>query len=114
MAGVHLCERAFRSQLTLPPDRFFSFDYPKSTFTSFNGINAQGFICGRYLDASGIEHGIQLASAARPGAQKTGSLIVRFGCLRDDDAIARFDVLGRIVGVAGLRHIGNAKGKCAM
>src|SRR5882762_9148012 len=40
------------------PNNFFTFDYPGSTFTSLNGINAQGFICGRYGDASGIGHGI--------------------------------------------------------
>src|SRR5438874_1815850 len=27
------------------------------TFTSLNGINDRGFICGRYVDASGIAHG---------------------------------------------------------
>ena len=42
----------------IPPDEFVTFDYPGSTFTSLNGINAEGFICGRYRDASGIEHGI--------------------------------------------------------
>jgi len=40
------------------PNNFFTFDYPGSTFTSLNGINAQGFICGRYGDASGVAHGI--------------------------------------------------------
>jgi hypothetical protein len=42
------------------PNNFFTFDYPGSTFTSLNGINAQGFICGRYGDPSmpGIAHGI--------------------------------------------------------
>jgi hypothetical protein len=42
----------------IPPNKFFTFDYPGSTFTSLNGINAHGFICGRYTDASGIDHGI--------------------------------------------------------
>src|SRR5262249_39360213 len=42
----------------VPPNFFFTFDYPGSTFTSLNGINAAGFICGRYTDASGIAHGI--------------------------------------------------------
>jgi hypothetical protein len=40
----------------LPPNNFFTFDYPGSTFTSLNGINDRGIICGRY-DASGIAHG---------------------------------------------------------
>ena len=42
----------------VPPNKFFTFDYPGSTFTSLNGINREGFICGRYTDASGIDHGI--------------------------------------------------------
>ena len=42
----------------VPPNKFFTFDYPGSTFTSLNGINRDGFICGRYVDASGIGHGI--------------------------------------------------------
>jgi hypothetical protein len=44
--------------LFIPPNRYITYDYPGSTFTSLNGINAQGLIVGRYLDASGIEHGI--------------------------------------------------------
>jgi hypothetical protein len=40
------------------PTRFLVFDYPGATFTSLNGINQQGIICGRYLDSSGVEHGI--------------------------------------------------------
>src|SRR5207244_10689689 len=42
----------------VPPNQFFTFDYPGSTFTSLNGINDQGLICGRYVVASGIAHGI--------------------------------------------------------
>src|SRR6187397_784934 len=33
----------------VPPNNFFTFDYPGTTFTSLNGINDQGFICGRYV-----------------------------------------------------------------
>src|SRR5206468_1737075 len=40
------------------PAALSTFDYPGSTFTSLNGINDQGLICGRYVDASGIAHGI--------------------------------------------------------
>jgi hypothetical protein len=39
------------------PNQFSTFDYPGSTFTSLNGINDKGVICGRYVDASGIAHG---------------------------------------------------------
>jgi hypothetical protein len=39
------------------PNNFFIFDYPGSSFTSLNGINDQGNICGRFVDASGIAHG---------------------------------------------------------
>ena len=42
----------------ISPTKYVSYDYPGSTFTSLNGINRQGLICGRYLDSSGIEHGI--------------------------------------------------------
>jgi hypothetical protein len=41
----------------VPPDNFFTFDFPGSAFTSLNGINQSGNICGRYVDASGIAHG---------------------------------------------------------
>src|SRR5262252_1488467 len=41
----------------VPPNNFFTFDYPGTTFTSLNGISSQGNICGRYVDASGIAHG---------------------------------------------------------
>src|SRR5262249_2054793 len=36
----------------VPPDSFFTFDYPGTTFTSLNGISSQGNICGRFVDAS--------------------------------------------------------------
>ena len=41
----------------VPPDNFFTFDYPGSAFTSLNGISSQGNITGRFVDASGIAHG---------------------------------------------------------
>jgi hypothetical protein len=41
----------------MTPGEFVTFDFPGSTFTSLNGINAHGLICGRYVDALGDEHG---------------------------------------------------------
>jgi hypothetical protein len=42
-------------------NRFVVYDFPGATFTSLNGINKQGQICGRYTDPStGIDHGILL------------------------------------------------------
>ena len=42
----------------LPPDKFIVYSYPGSNFTSFNGINNHGEIVGRYVDGSGLVHGI--------------------------------------------------------
>ncbi len=42
----------------IPPDKFVTYDYPGSNFTSLNGISKEGYICGRYVDSAGIEHGI--------------------------------------------------------
>src|SRR5262245_10829207 len=50
----------------VPPDEFFTFDFPGSTFTSLNGISSQGNICGRYLDASGIAHGFIARVRGKP------------------------------------------------
>jgi hypothetical protein len=44
--------------LFIPPNRYVTYDFPGSTFTSLNGINAQGKIVGRYRDTNFIEHGI--------------------------------------------------------
>jgi hypothetical protein len=57
----------------VPPNRFFSFDYPGSTSTSFIGINAQGFICGAYDDASGIEHEILARVRVSTSANEAGT-----------------------------------------
>jgi hypothetical protein len=57
----------------VPPDSFFTFDYPGSSFTSLNGINAQGFICGRYSDASGIAHGFIARVTGRPPTKESGA-----------------------------------------
>jgi hypothetical protein len=68
----------------VPPNNFFTFDYPGSTFTSFGGINDQGFICGRYVDASGIGHGIIArvtgtppTKEARPEMKQGGAIPAR-------------------------------------
>ena len=42
----------------LGSDRFVIYDYPGATFTSFGGINNDGFICGRYQDDAGLYHGL--------------------------------------------------------
>jgi hypothetical protein len=51
-------------------DDILTFDYPGSTFTSLNGINKGGFVCGYYLDTAGIAHGIwakvNLSAANKP------------------------------------------------
>jgi len=50
---------------------FVVFDFPGATFTSLNGINKRGEICGRYIDPStGIAHGI-LAQVVRSSAGVT-------------------------------------------
>ena len=41
----------------LGTDRFLVFEYPGAVFTSLNGINNDGLICGRYDDGSGLLHG---------------------------------------------------------
>jgi hypothetical protein len=55
----------------VPPNNFFTFDYPRSTFTSLNGINDQGIICGRYV-ASGIAHGFLARVTGTPPTQPMG------------------------------------------
>src|SRR5262249_30871884 len=55
----------------VPPDNFFTFDYPGSTFTSLNGINDQGVICGRYV-ASGIAHGFLARVRGTPSGTPAG------------------------------------------
>ena len=57
----------------VPPNRFFTFDYPGSTFTSLNGINRDGFISGRYRDASGIAHGILVRVRVGAAANEEGT-----------------------------------------
>ncbi|PYJ18228.1 MAG: hypothetical protein DME96_03240 [Verrucomicrobia bacterium] len=55
---LDILEENAHAILFIAPNKFVFFDYPGSTFTSFNGINRTGLICGRYKDSSGIEHGI--------------------------------------------------------
>jgi uncharacterized membrane protein len=57
----------------VPPNSFFTFDYPGSTFTSLNGINAQGVICGRYVDAAGIAHGFLARVRGTPPTTPAGA-----------------------------------------
>ena len=39
------------------PDNILTYDYPGATYTSLNGINKDGLICGCYGDAAGLSHG---------------------------------------------------------
>jgi len=41
----------------ITPDDIQTFDYPGLTFTSLNGINRLGQVCGYYVDAAGKTHG---------------------------------------------------------
>ena len=42
----------------ITPDDMLIFDFPGAAgLTSLNGINRNGYICGRYADAAGILHG---------------------------------------------------------
>jgi hypothetical protein len=59
----------------VPPNNFFTFDYPGSTLTSLNGINDQGLICGRYVDASGIAHGFLARAKGTLAANQAGAEI---------------------------------------
>ena len=56
-------------------NNFFTFDYPGSTSTSLNGISEQGFICGRYIDASGIAHGFLARVKGTPSGNQAGTLV---------------------------------------
>ena len=64
--------------LFVPPNQFFTFDYPRSTFTSLNGINAQGIICGRYADASGLAHGFLARVTGTPPTAPAGTEMKAF------------------------------------
>ncbi len=57
----------------LPPNNFFTFDFPGSNFTSLNGINDKGVICGRYVDASGIAHGFLARVGGTPPTTPAGT-----------------------------------------
>ena len=57
----------------VPPNNFFTFDFPGSTFTSLNGISSQGNITGRYLDASGIAHGFIARLRGKPPTTPAGA-----------------------------------------
>ena len=56
----------------VPPNNFFTFDFPGSTFTSLNGISSQGNITGRYVDASGIAHGFIARVRGTPPTNPAG------------------------------------------
>jgi hypothetical protein len=56
----------------VPPNNFFTFDFPGSAFTSLNGISSQGNITGRYLDAAGIAHGFIARVKGTPPTKAAG------------------------------------------
>jgi hypothetical protein len=57
----------------IPPNQFATFDYPGSAFTSLNGINDKGVICGRYVDGSGIAHGFLARVTGTPSTNEAGT-----------------------------------------
>jgi len=52
------------------PDDILTYDYPGATYTSLNGINKDGLICGYYNDAAGVSHGfvarVNVTASAKP------------------------------------------------
>jgi hypothetical protein len=56
----------------VPPNNFFTFDFPGTTFTSLNGISSQGNICGRFVDNSGIAHGFIARVRGTPPTKAAG------------------------------------------
>ena len=52
------------------PDDILTYDYPGATYTSLNGINKDGLICGYYGDAAGVSHGfvarVNLTGSGKP------------------------------------------------
>jgi uncharacterized membrane protein len=57
----------------VPPNNFFTFDFPGSAFTSLNGISNNGNICGRYVDASGNTHGFIARVRGTPPTTQAGT-----------------------------------------
>src|SRR5262245_42704707 len=88
------------SPLLLAADyRFVRIDFPNSTETLANGINARGDIVGRYADAEGIFHGFLLRKGVFstidfPGASLTAAFALN----------ARGDIAGRFVDADDIDH----------
>jgi uncharacterized membrane protein len=62
----------------VPPNNFFTFDFPGTTFTSLNGISSQGNICGRFVDSSGIAHGFIARVRGTPPTKAAGPVMKAF------------------------------------
>ena len=58
------------------PDDIVTYDYPDATatYTSLNGINKDGVVCGYYTDAAGLSHGfvgrVNLTGSGKPNTDK--------------------------------------------
>jgi uncharacterized membrane protein len=79
--------------------RFVKIDFPNSTETLANGINARGDIVGRYADAEGVFHGFFLRKGVFstidfPGASLTAAFALN----------ARGDIAGRFIDTGGNEH----------
>ena len=72
MVGRYVSSGVTHGLFFVPPNGFFTFDFPGATFTSLNGINAQGVICGRYVDASGT-HGFLARVRGTPPTTPAGT-----------------------------------------
>ena len=73
LGGRQICGQLRRdsSILLCPAKPIYNFDFPRSTFTSLNGINDKGVICGRYVDASGT-HGFLAGVRGTPPTDAAG------------------------------------------
>jgi hypothetical protein len=71
VVGRYASAGATHGLFFIPPNQFATFDYPGSTFTSLNGINDKGIICGRFVDASGT-HGFLARIKGTPPTNAAG------------------------------------------
>jgi hypothetical protein len=56
------------------PDNIQTFDFPGATFTSIDGINLGGLVCGYFVDTGGVTHGF-IGKVNRTGASNPNTNI---------------------------------------
>ena len=96
LAGMALACLGLATRANSGPATYTTIDFPDAVFTLAAGINSEGEIVGRYIDAGGVNHGYLLSGGTFTSLNIPGAELTRPVGINDKgDIVGHFNLLGQ-------------------